>query len=73
MTGPTRIGVSLPQQHWTVEKLRRAWRCADAAGFDSLWLRDRYFPLTGDPGGAPFESWSLLAAMACDTERASST
>jgi len=70
MTGSIRVGVSLPQQHCTVEQLRRAWRDADAAGLDSIWLWDHFFPLSGDPDGAHFEGWSLLAAMACDTSRA---
>lgn len=61
------VGVSLPQQHCTIEQLRAAWRAVDRAGFDSLWDWDHFFPLTGDPGGAHFEGWSLLAAMACDT------
>jgi probable F420-dependent oxidoreductase len=64
---PVRVGVSLPQQHCTVDQLRHAWREADQAGFDSLWLWDHFFPLSGDPDGAHFEAWSLLAAMACDT------
>ena len=60
----------LPQQHSTVPQLRQAWREADRAGFDSLWLWDHFFPLSGDPDGAHFEGWSLLAAMACDTSAA---
>jgi probable F420-dependent oxidoreductase len=66
----TRIGVTLPQQHCTIDQLRQAWREADRAGFDSLWVWDHFFPLTGDPDGSHFEGWSLLAAMACDTTRA---
>lgn len=64
------VGVTLPQQHCTVEQLRRAWADADAAGFDSLWVWDHFFPLSGDPDGTHFEAWSLLAAMALDTRRA---
>ena len=65
-----RVGVSLPQQHSTINQLRRAWREADQAGFDSLWVWDHFFPLDGDPDGSHFEGWSLLTAMACDTTRA---
>jgi probable F420-dependent oxidoreductase len=65
-----KVGVSLPQQHCTMEQLREAWREADRAGFDSVWVWDHFFPLYGDPDGAHFEGWSLLAAMACDTSRA---
>lgn len=62
-----KVGIDLPQQHCTIDELRRAWREADRAGFDSLWLWDHFFPLSGDPDGSHFEGWSLLAAMACDT------
>src|SRR5690349_14459663 len=34
----------------------------------TIW--DHFYPLTGDPGGAHFECWTLLAAMACDTQHA---
>lgn len=65
-----RIGVQLHPQHTTVEALRQAARDADALGVDSIWTWDHFYPLYGDPDGAHFEGWSLLAAFACDTERA---
>jgi probable F420-dependent oxidoreductase len=34
----------------------------------TVW--DHFYPLSGDSGGAHFECWSLLAAMACDTQHA---
>lgn len=64
------VGVQLQPQHCSVEDLRRAWRAADDMGFDTIWIWDHFFPLHGDEHGAHFESWSLLAAMACDTSRA---
>jgi probable F420-dependent oxidoreductase len=66
-----KVGVTLHPQHTTVDELRGAWRAADRIGVDTIWTWDHFFPLHGDPDGAHFESWSLLAAMACDTERAS--
>src|SRR5262249_45308623 len=65
-----RIGVQLHPQHATVDQLRGAWRAADDAGVDSLWLWDHFFPLYGDPEGPHFEGWSLLAAMAVETAHA---
>jgi probable F420-dependent oxidoreductase len=65
-----RIGAQFHPQHTTVDTLRAGWRAADALGVDSVWTWDHFFPLSGDPGGAHFEGWSLLAAIACDTERA---
>jgi probable F420-dependent oxidoreductase len=67
---PVKLGVHLRPQHTTVEALRTAWKAADALGVDSISLWDHFHPLSGDPAGAHFECWSLLAAMACDTRRA---
>jgi probable F420-dependent oxidoreductase len=65
-----KVGVQLEPQHCSVEDLRRAWRDADVLGVDSIWTWDHFFPLHGDPDGAHFEGWTLLAAAACDTTRA---
>ena len=65
-----KIGVHIRPQHTSVEAMRAAWRSADALGVDSITVWDHFYPLTGDPGGTHFECWSLLAAMACDTQRA---
>jgi probable F420-dependent oxidoreductase len=65
-----KIGVHIRPQHTTIEALRAAWRGADALGVDSITIWDHFYPLSGDPAGAHFECWSLLAAMACDTQRA---
>lgn len=66
-----KVGVQLKPQHCSVAELRRAWHDADALGVDSIWTWDHFFPLSGDPDGAHFEGWTLLAAAACDTARAS--
>ncbi len=65
-----RVGVQLHPQHTTVDDLRHAWTRADELGVDTIWTWDHFFPLYGDRDGAHFEAWSLLAAMAVDTERA---
>jgi probable F420-dependent oxidoreductase len=65
-----KVGVHLRPQHTSIHALREAWRSADALGVDSITVWDHFYPLTGDPGGAHFECWSLLAAMACDTQHA---
>jgi probable F420-dependent oxidoreductase len=53
-----------------MDQLRAAWRSADALGVDTIWVWDHFFPLYGPPDGPHFEGWSLLAAMAVETERA---
>lgn len=65
-----KVGVQLWPQHTGIDELRAAWQAADAMGVDSIWVWDHFFPLTGDPDGAHFEGWSLLAAMAADTRSA---
>lgn len=65
-----KVGVQLHPQHCTMEELRAAWRAADSLGVDSIWVWDHFYPLYGDPDGPHFEGWSLLAAMAVDTQQA---
>lgn len=67
---PIRIGVTIPQQHTTYAEMREAWIEAESLGVDTIFNWDHFFPLTGDPEGAHFESWVLQAAMAEVTERA---
>lgn len=65
-----RVGVQLHPQHCSIDQLRTAWQAADAAGLDSIWIWDHFYPLYGEPDGPHFEGWSLLAAMAADTRQA---
>lgn len=65
-----KVGVQIHPQHSTIAELRAAWTSADSLGVDSVWTWDHFFPLWGDPEGAHFEGWSLLAAMALDTATA---
>jgi probable F420-dependent oxidoreductase len=64
------IGVQLQPQATSIDDLRRAWREADEAGADSIWVWDHFHPLHGDPDAAHFEAYTLLAAMAVETSRA---
>jgi probable F420-dependent oxidoreductase len=65
-----RVGVQLHPQDTTVDEMRAAWKAADALGVDSIWTWDHFYPLYGDPDAAHFEAWTLLSAMAVDTEQA---
>lgn len=65
-----RVGVQLHPQVATVDELRTAWRDADALGVDSIWVWDHFFPLYGNPDASHYECYTLLAAMAADTEHA---
>jgi probable F420-dependent oxidoreductase len=65
-----KVGVQLHPQATTVERLRAAWKAADAQEVDSIWVWDHFYPLYGDPEAAHFEAYTLLAAMAVDTSHA---
>ena len=65
-----KVGVQLHPQVGTVDELRTAWKAADAMGADSIWIWDHFFPLYGDPDANHYEAYTLLAAMAVDTEHA---
>src|ERR1700712_2679175 len=48
----------------------RVWREADAIPeIEHAWLFDHLMPLGGDPFGPIFEGWTLLSALAAQTER----
>ena len=64
-----RVGVQLHPQVATVDELRAAWQAADALGVDSIWVWDHFFPLYGNPDANHYEAYTLLAAMAADTEQ----
>jgi probable F420-dependent oxidoreductase len=65
-----RVGASVLPQHADFADLRGAWRESEAAGVDTIFTWDHFYPLFGDPDGKHFECWMLLAAMAEVTERA---
>lgn len=56
-----RIGIKPGQVGLSVQELRRSWREAEDAGFESLWTFDH---LTRVDGGPSYEATALLAAMA---------
>jgi alkanesulfonate monooxygenase SsuD/methylene tetrahydromethanopterin reductase-like flavin-dependent oxidoreductase (luciferase family) len=61
MTAPMQVGY---------DDLRRVWREADAVeAIEHAWLFDHLMPLGGDPLGPAFEGWTLLAALAAQTQR----
>ena len=48
----------------------RVWREADAIPqIEHAWLFDHLMPIGGDPCGPTYEGWTLLSALAAQTER----
>ena len=61
-----RIGVKPGQIGLSIAELRRSWREAEDAGFESVWTFDHLTQVDGQP---VYEATALLAAMAESTAR----
>ncbi|MVU80024.1 LLM class F420-dependent oxidoreductase [Nocardia sp. ET3-3] len=70
MSRAVRIGVQLQPQHApNYGLIRDAVRRCEDAGVDVVFNWDHFYPLYGDPEGAHFECWTMLGAIAEQTER----
>ena len=72
MTQTTRVsfGIATAPQQVTYQDVQRVWREADAIGeIEHAWLFDHLLPIAGDQKGPIFEGWTLLSALAAQTER----
>jgi alkanesulfonate monooxygenase SsuD/methylene tetrahydromethanopterin reductase-like flavin-dependent oxidoreductase (luciferase family) len=68
-TGP-RFGIMTAPSHVTYDDVVRVWREADAIPqIEHAWLFDHLMPIGGDPAGPTFEGWTLLSALAAQTDR----
>jgi alkanesulfonate monooxygenase SsuD/methylene tetrahydromethanopterin reductase-like flavin-dependent oxidoreductase (luciferase family) len=64
------FGVKTSQANTTYGDVVRIWREADQIpAFEHAWLCDHLVPLRGDVSGPALEAWTLLAALAAQTER----
>jgi probable F420-dependent oxidoreductase len=66
---PVRIGVQIAPQHASYSTIRGVAAELEGLGVDILFNWDHFFPLSGDPDGLHFESWTMLAALAMLGER----
>jgi alkanesulfonate monooxygenase SsuD/methylene tetrahydromethanopterin reductase-like flavin-dependent oxidoreductase (luciferase family) len=56
--------------HVEYQDILRVWREADAIPqIEHAWLFDHLMPIAGDPNGPTFEGWTLLSALAAQTQR----
>jgi alkanesulfonate monooxygenase SsuD/methylene tetrahydromethanopterin reductase-like flavin-dependent oxidoreductase (luciferase family) len=72
MTQPPRprFGIATAPQNVGYSDILRVWREADTiAEIEHAWLFDHLMPIGGDPGGPIYEGWTLLSAMAAQTQR----
>jgi alkanesulfonate monooxygenase SsuD/methylene tetrahydromethanopterin reductase-like flavin-dependent oxidoreductase (luciferase family) len=67
---PVRVGALLWPQGVGWHELRSAAMLADAVGVDSLWTWDHLHAIVGDPDQPIYEGWTVIAAWAALTRRA---
>ena len=64
------FGVKTSQVNSTYAEIVRVWREVDRTEvFDHAWLWDHMLPLRGPVTQSALEAWTLLAALAAETER----
>jgi alkanesulfonate monooxygenase SsuD/methylene tetrahydromethanopterin reductase-like flavin-dependent oxidoreductase (luciferase family) len=69
LTAPS-FGIATAQQQVSYRDLLQVWLDADAIPqIEHAWLFDHLMPIGGDPAGPIFEGWTLLSALAAQTQR----
>jgi alkanesulfonate monooxygenase SsuD/methylene tetrahydromethanopterin reductase-like flavin-dependent oxidoreductase (luciferase family) len=64
------FGIATAPMQVSYQDILRVWREADAIPeIEHTWLFDHLMPIGGDPNGPIFEGWTLLSALAAQTER----
>ena len=65
-----RFGIMTAPMQVDYHDILRVWREADAIPeIEHAWLFDHLMPIGGDPNGPIFEGWTLLSALAAQTQR----
>jgi F420-dependent oxidoreductase-like protein len=65
-----RFGIKTAQQNTTYENILRVWQEADNISIiEHAWAFDHFIPLGTDLAGSQLEGWTLLGALAAQTER----
>jgi F420-dependent oxidoreductase-like protein len=64
------FGIKTAPQNTTYEDMLRVWKEADEIPvIEHAWLFDHFMPLGNDPTGPCLEGWTLLGALAAQTNR----
>ena len=66
---PIRIGAQIAPQHANYSQIRDTVQALEEMGVDVIFNWDHFYPLSGEPDGLHFESWTMLAAIAEQTSR----
>src|SRR3979490_1336546 len=65
-----RFGIMTAPSQVDYHDVLRVWRDADAVPeIEHAWLFDHLMPIGGDPSGPTYEGWTLLSALAAQTQR----
>jgi alkanesulfonate monooxygenase SsuD/methylene tetrahydromethanopterin reductase-like flavin-dependent oxidoreductase (luciferase family) len=68
--GKLSFGLKTTQQNVTYAEMRKVWKEADSVvEIDHMWLWDHMLPMRGDPAVPVPDGWTMLAALAEQTER----
>ena len=67
--GRLRFGVQTAPQNTTYKQIEAVWKEADRLGYDTAYVFDHFIPIFSDPSGPCLEGWTLLSALATETER----
>src|SRR5215210_3935286 len=66
----SRFGIMTAPSQVDYRHLLRVWREADTIPeIEHAWLFDHLMPIGGDPSGPTYEGWTLLSALAAQTQR----
>src|ERR1700690_1815397 len=69
MAAQVRFSVQTPVEGTTFAALARHWQRAEELGYDSAWLDDHFYSVTGPGSDDSLECWTLMAALARETSR----
>jgi len=65
-----RFGIATAPMNVDYHDILRVWREADTIPeIEHAWLFDHLMPIGGDPDGPIYEGWTLLSALAAQTQR----
>ena len=65
-----RFGIMTAPSQVDYHDILRVWREADTIPeIEHAWLFDHLMPIGGDPSGPTHEGWTLLSALAAQTQR----
>jgi alkanesulfonate monooxygenase SsuD/methylene tetrahydromethanopterin reductase-like flavin-dependent oxidoreductase (luciferase family) len=69
-TSLPRFGIMTAPSQVDYDDVLRVWREADGIpDIEHAWLFDHLMPIFGDPDGPTHEGWTLLSALAAQTQR----